>query len=69
MMLQVSADLGLIILGMFLQNSAINNPVSYVFTEVTGKLQITDKLLTQGIFIGMKEEMNYFGIHTDITLR
>ena len=69
MMLQGSVDLGLIIPVMFLLSLVTNNPVSFVFMEVTGRSQTTDKLLIQDTFIGMKEEMNYLGTLTDITLR
>ena len=69
MMLQVSADLGLIIPGMFLQSLVTNNPVSFVFMEVIGRLQTTGKLLIQDTFIGMKEGMNYLGTPIDIILR
>ena len=69
MMLQGSVDLGLIIRGMFLQNLVTNNPVSFVFMEVTGRSQTTGKLLIQDTFIGMKEGMNYLETPTDITLR
>ena len=69
MMLQGSADLGLIIPGMFLQSLVTNNPVSFVFMEVTGRSQTTDKLSIQGTFIGMKEGMNYLGTPIDIILR
>ena len=69
MMLQDSVDLDLIIPGMFLQSLVTNNPVSFVFMEVTGRLQTTDKLLIQDTSIGMKEGMNYLGTPTDITLR
>jgi len=59
----------LIIRGMFLQSLVTSNPVSFVFTGVTGRLQTTGKPLTQDTFIGMKEGMNYLGTPTDITLR
>ena len=69
MMLQGSADLGLIIPGMFLLSLVTNNPVSFVFMEVTGRSQTTDKLSIQGTFIGMREGMNYLETLIDIILR